>query len=229
MNIGYIGDKGQGKSYMLARELVRTLKQNQRWHEHYELPRRRVAVMRTLGLAPWFKETWGNYLTYFDEIQEIVQYKECDIFVDDISMRLDSRNWELLPQGAREWLYGSERLGCDLYFTAQKFSRVEITFRLLTDCIYLCTKAIGSPRPSATRPSVNRIWGIIQTCEIPKSEFQQDSFNQDLYGGGRPYLLRKRFTNVYDHTNISLSKGYAPFQHIERTCNSCGFIKAKHV
>jgi len=229
MNIGYIGDKGEGKSYMLAKELVRTLKQNQRWHEHNGLPIRRVAVMNTLGLSAWFKDAWKKYLTYFNEIQEISTFKETDVFVDDISMRLDSRNWELLPQAAREWLYGSERLGCDLFFTAQKFSRVEITFRLLTDVVYLCTKRWGSPRPSATRPQVKKVWGIIQTTAIPKAEFQKDSFNQDLYGGGKWHLLRRRFTDVYDHTNVTLSEGYAPYQHIVRVCPECGYDKPRHV
>lgn len=228
MNIGWVGDKGQGKSYLLAKQLVRILKRNQIWHEKYELPKRPVCVMTTLGLSDWFVEQWTEYLVFFTEIQQLALISESDVFVDDISMRLDSRNWELLPQDTREWLYGSERLGCDLYFTAQKFSRVEITFRLLTDAVYVCTKGWGSPRPSATRPEVKRVWGIIFENEVPKSEYQKESFNQDEWsGGGRWHWLSKRYTSVYDHTNVTLTQGYAPLRCIVRECSdpNCPEVK----
>jgi len=118
MNVGWICDKGQGKSYMLAKHLVKNLRRNWYWHEKLHLPLRKVAVMETLGLADGFKEAWSEYLQFFHEIDDLKDLRECDVYVDDISMRLDSRSWEMLTQGAREWLYGSERLGCDLYFTA---------------------------------------------------------------------------------------------------------------
>lgn len=229
MNIGYIGDKGQGKSYMLARELVAILQRNHKWHTKLKLPLRKVAVMRTLGLRDSFVAQWSEYLTFFNEINDLPMLKECDVFLDDISMRLDSRSWELLTQPSREWLYGSERLGCDVFFTAQKFSRVEITFRLLTDKVYLCTKGIGSKRPTATKPQVKRVWGLIYTMEIPKEVYQSEGFNQDEYRGGRPHLLRKRFTNVYDHSNVSLSEGYADAQCIARWCRDTICPKAPHL
>lgn len=239
MNTGFIGDKGQGKSYMLARTLSGVLVQNKVWHEKNKLPIRKVAVMETLGLSEKFKSIWSEYLVYFKNIDELPQFKEMDVFVDDISMRLDSRNWDLLTQGCREWLYGSERLGCDLYFTAQKFSRVEITFRLLTDAIFICTKGMGSKRPSATKPEVKRIWGWIWVAQISKSDFQAEHFNQDDFGGGRPVLLRKKFINMYDHTKISLTDGYPPLTAIVRHCydpdcpeamaNNGHHIKVKHV
>lgn len=227
MNIGWIGDKGQGKSYMLARHLVRTLKRNRNWHTKLKLPLRHVAVMETLGLSEKFREAWKEYLVFFNEIDDLKEIRESDVFIDDISMRLDSRSWELLTQGAREWLYGAERLGCDLFFTAQKFSRVEITFRLLTDQVFMCTKGFGSKRPSATKPTIKRIWGFIHTMRIPKADYQAEGFNQDQYSGGMPHWLSKKYTSVYDHTNVSLSQGFPPLQCIERTA-PCGKVVHVH-
>jgi len=227
MNIGWIGDKGQGKSYMLARTLVKTLRRNNIWHVKKGLPMRKVAVMKTLGLADAFAEEWKEYLIFFNEIDDLKTLRECDVFVDDISMRLDSRSWELLTQGTREWLYGSERLGCDLFFTAQKFSRVEITFRLLTDKVFVCTKGFGSRRPSSTKPTVRHIWGFIHTMNIPKADYQSEGFNQDLFSGGKPHWLSKKYTQIYDHTNVSLSEGYPPLQCIERLA-PCGKLVHQH-
>jgi len=228
MNLGWIGDKGQGKSYMLAKHLVKTLRRNWRWHEKLGLPIRRVAIMETLGLAEGFKTAWSEYLFFFNEIDELKTMRDCDVFADDISMRLDNRSWEMLSQGTREWLYGSERLGCDFFFTAQKFSRVEITFRLLTDKILLCTKGFGSKRPTATKPAVKKIWGFIHTLKIPKAEFQADGFNQDLYQArGLPHWLSRKYTEVYDHSNVTLSTGFAPLQCIERIA-PCGKIMHIH-
>lgn len=225
-NIGYIGDKGQGKSYMLAKTLVSILKRNRKWHEKLGLPLRPVVVMETLGLSEWFVDNWKDYLKAFKEIEELASFREADVFIDDISMRLDSRKWELLPDDARQWLYGAERLGCDVFFTAQKFSRVEITFRLLTDAIYLCSKSIGSKRPSATRPEIKRIWGIISVCNIPKSAYQKETFNQDEWGGGRIHWLSRKYTDVYDHTKISLTDGYPPLKCIIRKCSDPNCPKA---
>lgn len=219
MNIGWIGDKGQGKSYLMAKNLHRILRRNKLWHEKYDLPLRHVAVMSTLGLAEWYKQEWNEYLIFFDKLEQLSLLRECDVFVDDISMRLDARKWELLTNDVREWLYGSERLGCDLYFTAQKFSRVEITFRLLTDAVYLVSKNWGSPRPSATRPQVKRIWGILSEASIPKDIYQNEKFNQDDYaGGGKLHLIRKKYIEMYDHTNVSLSKEYPALTPIMRWC-----------
>jgi len=227
MNVGYIGDKGQGKSYMLARQLVSNLFRNQEWHEKKGLPLRKIMVMDTLGLNPIFAESWKDYLQFFTNLDDISQFREADVYVDDISMRLDSRGWELLTQGARQWLYGSERFGCDFYFTAQKFSRVEITFRLLTDVVYLCTKTWGSPRPTATKPEVKRVWGIINVLDVPKATFQSDKFNQDELGGGRMVWLSRKYTDIYDHKNISLSDTYAPLICIEREA-PCGKVVHIH-
>jgi len=227
MNLGYIGDKGQGKSYMLMKLLRKTLRRNFVWHTRKNLPLRKVAVMETLGLSEDFKHYWQNYLTFFREIDDLKDLRECDVFVDDISMRLDSRSWEMLTQGAREWLYGSERLGCDLYFTAQKFSRVEITFRLLTDAVFMCTKGLGSKRPSATKPAVKHVWGFVHTLKIPKAEYQAEGFNQDLYHGGFPHWLSRKIIECYDHTNISLSEGYPPLQCVEREA-PCGKLIHVH-
>lgn len=227
MNIGYIGDKGQGKSYMLSKQLVSNLYRNAHWHEKKGLPKRMIYVMNTLGLNPKFSEEWKEYIVFFEHLDDIRNMREADVYVDDISMRLDSRGWEFLTQGARQWLYGSERFGCDFYFTAQKFSRVEITFRLLTDVVYLCTKTWGSPRPTSTKPIVKRVWGIINVLDVPKSIFQSDKFNQDEFGGGRMHWLSKKYTDVYDHKNISLSGDYAPLMCIERSA-PCGKIVHIH-
>lgn len=185
--------------------------------------------MDTLGLDPSFADEWQEYLQFFTNLDDIANFREADVYVDDISMRLDSRGWEYLTQGARQWLYGSERFGCDFYFTAQKFSRVEITFRLLTDVVYLCTKTWGSPRPTATKPKVKRIWGIINVLDIPKSVFQAEKFNQDELGGGKMKWLSRKFTDIYDHKNISLSSDYADLTYIERWCRSEKCPKAPHV
>jgi len=200
MNTGWIGAKGNGKSYMMAKELIRILNRNRYWHEHDGLPLRKVPVM--FGLADWFKEEWSEYLLQWSEIQELPRFKECDVFADDITTRLDQTQWRLLGMDVKEWLRANERHGCDFYFNAQNFAEVEITFRRLTDRIFFCSKGMGSRRPSATKPKVNFIWGWINTLEIPEDEFRKEGWTQRGLSGGKMHWLRKKYTEIYDHTTV---------------------------
>jgi len=219
MNTGWIGRKGQGKSAMMARELLRVLARNKKWHERLGLPIRKVCVM--FGLADWFKEDWAEYLVEWSDIVELPKFKECDVFADDITTRLDQTQWRLLGMDVKEWLRANERHGCDFYFNAQNFAEVEITFRRMTDVVYYCEKVIGSRRPSATRPEVKKVWGIIRTLQIPEDEFRKEGWTQSRLGEtnrGRIHWLSRKLTDIYDHTTVLPPPDLPKLKHYVQWC-----------
>lgn len=228
MTGGWTGKKGNGKSFLLAKTLVQNLRKNYKWHTKDELPLRKSMVMRTLGLRESFRDEWKEYIEFFDNIEEVPAFKDSDVYCDDITLSLSARNWEQLPLQVQDWLTGSERLGCHVYFTAVRFKRVVIDFRENTDFLSVVTKGIGSRRPTPTIPPPRKIWGVIFEQSIPEHEFTSDGFNEALYSGGKPHLLKKKYIDIYDHTNVRLRTGYPDFTTIKRWCydNECPeFIK----
>lgn len=239
MIMGFTGKKGNGKSYLLAKEIVKTLLSNQKYHVKDELPIRKVMIMKTLGLRDAFYEEWQEYIEYFDNVEDVPNFRDCDVFCDDITLSLSARNWENLPLQVQDWLTGSERFGCHFFFTAVRFRRVVIDFRENTDVLYVVNKNIGSRRPTPTIPAPKYLWGIISKREVPDFEFTKDFFNEAEWTGGRISFLRKKFIDVYDHTNVRLRDGYPNFTVIKRMCvdkecpdyirNGGAHMKVKHV
>jgi len=229
MNKGWTGEKGHGKSFLMAKHLWGDMLRNRHFHDDLGLPLRKIKVMKTLGLAPELLEEWKGYLELFDNLVELPTFRDCDVYSDDITLRLSARAWDMLSLDVQDWLTASERLGCHFYFTAVNFKRVVIDFRENTDELSVVTKGWGSRRPTPTMPPVKRIWGFIHECQVPINEFRSDSFDESNYSGGRWHWLKKEFIAMYDHTNVSLRTGYPPYDYIERQCNDEACPKAPHV
>jgi len=239
MNKGWTGEKGNGKSYLLAKHLWGDMVRNFDFHENKGLPIRKIKIMKTLGLSPELLSDWNEYLEVFTELDELPTFRDCDVYADDITLRLSARAWSELSLDIQDWLTASERLGCHFYFTAVNFKRVVIDFRENTDELSVVTKGLASRRPTPTMPPVTRIWGFIHEAMVPVQEFRADNFDEGKYSGGRWHWLDKKYINMYDHTNVSLRSGYSDYRLQQRWCrdHDCkdfdyelgGHIIQKHV
>lgn len=218
MTTGWTGKKGNGKSAMMARTLRRNLEINKKYHEKLGYPIRKSAVMRTLGLRDDFVEQYADYIIFFDAIDQLPNFRDCDVYCDDITLSLSARAWDLLDLKVQDWLTGAERLGCHLYFTAVRFKRVVVDFRETTDQLFVVNKLIGSRRPTPTIPPPKRVWGIITANDVPDYEFTKDSFNEAEWVGGKWHLLTRKLIEIYDHTNIKLREGYPNYTAVVRWC-----------
>jgi len=220
MNVfGWTGEKENGKSYLLAKTLYKNLRKNLALAKS-GLPPRQSMVLRTLGLRPAFYEQWGDWIHYFDDFDELPAFTGCDVYLDDITLRLSARNWDMLKADVQDWLTGSSRLSCNVYFTAVTFKRVVIDFRENTDYVAVVTKGMGSPRPMIGYPPVKRIWGIINEQSVSPADFRSDMFNESEHTGGKMHFIRKKYLNVYDHQNLSLREGYPDLEPQVRWCRS---------
>lgn len=218
MNVfGWTGEKENGKSYILAKTLYKNLHGNLKLAKAGYEPRQSL-VLRTLGLREGFYQKWKDWIVYFDELDELVQFKGVDVYLDDITLRLSARNWDMLKSDVQDWLTGSSRLSCNVYFTAVTFKRVVIDFRENTDYVAVVTKGMGSRRPMIGYPPVRKPWGIINEQSISPADFRSDSFNESEHSGGKIHLIRKKYLSIYDHQNISLRSGYPDLEPRLRWC-----------
>jgi len=229
MTQGWTGERGNGKSFLLMKTMMSRLPVNRDLHERFGLPIRKTKVMRTLGLAPWFSSFWKNYIDFFDDFEDLPGFQACDVYCDDITLRLSARAWDMFPLEVQDWLTASERLSNHFYFTAVSFKRVVIDFRETTDYLSVVTKGWGSKRPMIGYPPVKRIYGFIHECPVVPAEFRADSFDEGKYSGGKWHWIDKKIIAGYDHTNVSLRTGLPSLKHRVRNCPECGFEQVKHV
>jgi len=178
MTQGWTGERGNGKSFLLMKTMMSRLPVNRDLHERFGLPIRKTKVMRTLGLAPWFSSFWKNYIDFFDDFEDLPSFQACDVYCDDITLRLSARAWDMFPLEVQDWLTASERLSNHFYFTAVTFKRVVIDFRETTDYLSVVTKGWGSKRPMIGYPPVKHIYGFIHECPVVPAEFRADSFDE---------------------------------------------------
>lgn len=217
-NFVFTGNKGQGKSFLLAKTLWNNLRLNESNHAK-GLELRKSMVMRTLGIRKEFYDQWKDHIELFDELEELINFKNCDVYCDDITLRLNARAWEMLSLDVQDWLTASDRMSCNFYATAVRFSMVEKTFRINTDYLAVVTKGMGSRRPKVGLPDPRFIWGFINECQVPATEFEADAFKEGHYSGGKAHWINKKYLAVYDHKNVQLRTGFPKARVIRRLCD----------
>lgn len=218
MTKGWTGERGNGKSFLMMKTMMQRLPMNRELHEKYGYPIRKSKVMATLGLAPEFLHEWRNYIDLFNDFDELPYFTACDVYCDDITLRLSARAWDMFPLEVQDWLTACERLSVHFFFTAVTFKRVVIDFRETTDELSVVTKGWGSPRPMLGYPPVKHIWGFIHECPVPPGEFRSDSFDEGKYSGGKWHWISRKVIAGYDHTNVSLREGLPDLKSRVRYC-----------
>jgi len=246
MKIIYSGLESSGKSLRLAKVVCDLVYRNNKWNNiRYEewiqggmvgekpAPRPIVSNIR-------FKQEFEDFaikeqgvpIIYWTNIDEIIKYDNADIIIDEVGTYFDSRLWADLSLDVRRWLTQGAKTGIEIYGSAQDFAQVDLAFRRLVNNLYHITKLIGSPRPSATKPPVKRIWGICAMRELNPREYKEDkkSFdNTQLIPNF--FLIERTYCNIFDTTQ-KIERSLPPvMKHIDRYCENekCGYHKQIHI
>jgi len=157
----FSGLEDSGKSLQLAITAGVLAERNSKWAKITGVPRPIVSNLEFLpSFHKYVTEDLGIPIKYWKDLEELPLLTDCDLIIDEVGAYLDSRTFKDLPLDFRLWLAQASKLGVDIYGSAQDFAQVDITFRRLTTHLYEITKLIGSSRPTKTRPSSKRIWGV---------------------------------------------------------------------
>jgi len=229
----FSGLESSGKSLKLAMQAVELVYRNAKWLKKTGKPRPIISNMR---FAPSFEEfaaTMNIPLLYWKDLEELISYDEADIICDEVGNYFDARMWADLSLDVRRWLTQGAKSGIEFYGGAQDFAQVDKSFRRLVqpgDLIHI-TKMIGSPRPSATKPPVTRIWGICMTQSLNPAAYNEDK--KKFEGSGFPgfFFISKQYCEIFN-TSQKIVKGLPPpLHHVEKYCEQpdCDFHKTIHV
>jgi len=229
----FSGLESSGKSLMLAKMAREVVYKNRRWQ------RRRKGVSRPIvsnmkfssAFENWATHTMGVQIVYWETLEELIKFEECDVFIDEIGNFLDSRMWATLSLDVRAWFSQGAKRGISIYSGAQDFTQIDKAYRrLATDLIHVW-KLVGSPRPSKTSPNVKLIWGLCFRMSLNprKYEEEKDKFNRGSLFSMRLFWIKKKDCLIFD-TNAKLPVVRSVLKrHFDVLCPTCGVLKPIHV
>lgn len=219
----FTGLEGAGKSYEMAYTADWVLSRNiRKLKKGY--PMRRIAT--NMNFSQEFLDRakkGGIEVVPFVNLSELIKFKECDIFIDEIAVYFDSARWELLSDDVRRWLSMGNKKGIVIYGTTQDFGLIATAFRRKTSRVFYIRKLMGSKRPSETLGSPWFVWGVIAIWRVDPRSFDGDDSSMETIGYV-PFIkfIKKRYTRIFDTSQEILKSDFAPLEHISRVCETCG-------
>lgn len=237
MKVIFSGLESSGKSLALAEEVDSIISRNGRWFKKTNVKR---PIVSNLKFSVHVEERASDLnvpILYWENLEELVQYADCDVIIDEIGNYFDSRKWADLPISIRKWLSQGAKTGIEMYGTAQDFAQVDKAFRRLTTDLYHITKIMGSRRPTPTKPPVRSIWGVCMKQTLNPRAYKEDDQKFDTSGFPWFFFIRKKYCDMYDTRQKIEVGNLPPLRHVVQYCehfesddpnHRCDFKKLSH-
>lgn len=224
----YEGNTGHGKTYMASMNTVKLLERNRSWFERKKTPTCRL-LATNMKLSKKIEDEYKNQIVYWSELEQLIGLRECDVIFDDMASYLDAQRWVDTPMSVKRWLRLHEHYGIDIYGNAQDFLTIDISVRRLCSSISRVAKVLGSKRPSATKPKIKFIWGILMIREIDILKYKSETQEKPFLGFPKIEFIRRKYCEIFDTKQDIMQSEWPPLQHIERKCLQCHETKIRHV
>jgi len=230
--IVYSGIESSGKSLKLAMVAGELVERNAAWKKQSNVTRSIYSNEIFTKDFEFYASEKGVPILYWSRLDELVKVKEADVIIDEVGNYFDSRSWQDLSIDVRRWLSQGAKMGIEIYGAAQDFAQVDLAFRRLVNELWHISKIIGSPRPSATRPPVKRIWGLCMMRALDPQGYKENEkkFSSE-FSLPRFFLIQRKYCEIFDTGQFLKRGGYPPLRHVERVCENenCSFHKILHV
>jgi len=214
------GPPGTGKSLDASRTARKLWLRNKKWAEAGNPVRK---IYSNIKWSESFEKEMGEFCAYWSDLRELCQLRDVDIIWDEIANELDSRNWTNLTMEVKRMLSQHRKRGLDIYGNTQDFEMVDKRARLMFTSVYRMAKLIGSGDPSATKPKIKFVWGVIIKREL--ENFRSTSDMQSRKYGAIPsdiFFIEQELIDMYDTTqDVPIGK-QPPLSHLERVCELHG-------
>ena len=211
------GKPGQGKSLYTARMARKLLKRNKKYYENTGIRRK---IFSNIKFSEEFEQEAEGFLEYWTTVWEIVHLNGCDLLWDEIATELDSRNFANLSEDLKRFLSQYRKRGVDIYANTQDFSMIDMRARLMVTRVASLWKIMGSRDPSATKPKIKYIWGIIMIRDV-QDILADDSHNKKYNVLFDLMLIDRTDIEIYDTTQDIPQSEPMPLRHVVRKCEHC--------
>jgi len=218
----FSGKESAGKSLKLAMVVADLVYRNSKW-------KKETGITRPIWSNLKFSDDFYKHVTeeleipifYWENLDDLVKIEQADVICDEVGNYFDSRMWQDLSLDVRRWLTQGAKSGIEFYGSAQDFAQVDKSFRRLCNHLLEIKKIVGSPRPSATRPPVKRIWGVCMMNELDPNSYNEDK-KKFASGAIFPSLftIRRQACEIFDTTQ-KINRSKLPlYRHEERFCEN---------
>lgn len=229
----YTGNPGSGKTTYLARKAVQCLKEN---HNVYLKTGYKKKVLSNIHFSKDLHSRYPQYIEYFTDLEDVDSLRDCDIFIDEISLYFDSQNWESLPRRTKKFLRLHRHYGVNIYGAAQDFKTVDPNFRRLVHqgSLYLFDRITASREPNPARPPIKLPYLFTIRRQVHVLDYAEEK-NEYRYTGLRPFWFRTKDFAVFDtHQEFDLgaiqetTEGYTDLIKYQRVCPEDGYTIVKY-
>jgi hypothetical protein len=222
----YTGRVGSGKSNKLAQTLLQIVYRNNRYYKKKKIIR---PIYTNFHIKPELEELFGGALRHWTSLEELLEVRDADIFIDEIFNYFDAKHWQELSFGVRRWLSQHRKFGIEIYGNCQDFAQVDISFRRMTTDLFYIVKVISSRDPSATRPPVKYIWGMSLIYKMNPTDYKEEQKENKTRFSGIMFITRDSVELFNTREEIKAGK-FPPLQHLERPCSKpdCTYKRIIH-
>jgi hypothetical protein len=221
------GLPGQGKTLWLSRKVWDTIERNKKLYKKYGI-KRYVYLNFKLKEGVMDEKNYG-LVKYFSDIETLLTIEQADVFIDELSLYFDAQDWQTIPREVKFFLRQHRKKGLDIYATAQDFPTVDISFRRLTDVLYVSKKMIGTPSPRLGIKNKMKPWGFFLYRNVSPETFKAEKEEYKYMGfpSFRKYYPRE--FELYDTNElIDVPPAVVKVQHITKVCDHCGWSTVVH-
>ena len=219
------GRPGECKSLDMAQTTIWLLERAIKIKKKLNLKRE---VWLNFHLSNEVLEKYKDFIFYYDDLHQLIEKKDIDIVIDEVSVYLPCDRWKDTHFEVRRMLAQHRKRGLEIYANTQDYKMIDINFRRMIRYVYVVKKLCGNRDPSNTMPPIKYIWGIYTRREIDVSSLENEKESAAL-SFPKFKLIRREYCEIYD-TREDIKPGKPPkFKHIARECADCSFRKVSHL
>jgi len=231
----YVGKEGSGKTLMMGRESERIVIRNEKLYKKVGIMRPIVSNVRYSDEFIEWANLKGVPIVFWKNVEELEDFSECDLIIDEIGTYFDSRTYADLPLNTRLWLAQAQKLGVQIIGGAQDWAQIDVSFRRLVNELIEVNKFLGSRRPSRTLPGGKYPWAllVLTSLEPVASANPEDLRSLHIipaYLNPLNYRLALRAdTDRFDTNARVLKSDPPPLRKIVRVCHEDGHRQIRYV
>ncbi len=136
MIVGYFGCPGAGKTSLLTKFAVKSIKNQKRSQWYCRLFKKRV-----------YDHIYSNF---YCEGAEVIDFNDLDkfkmynslILLDELAMEADNRNFKNFPIGIRDFFVLHRHFHCDIIYATQSYDAVDKKIKFLTQELWYMSKSV---------------------------------------------------------------------------------------
>jgi len=217
----YTGLPGACKTTRLAQLLLAKLEVAQHIYNKTGFIRK---VYTNIKLSPLIEKRYGTFIEYFIDVHDMVQWRQCDIFIDELSTYFDSQEWEKLPSGIKRYLKLHRHYNVMIYGIAQDFLTIDKNFRRLTKEMFYLHRVIGTkePQPHEPAPKHPIVFTIQYSVDKKFWEFEKEGYK---YLNSQWHFFTKKDFQIFDTTQELPEPPTRPLKRVQRHWYNNGKIE----